>query len=195
MGLSLTLLFIAFIALIISYLFARNKIRKLIAITLIIFGFIFASLIVKRMNSIELDNIYVMGYFINEAIDEAKIQTQYEKTYEYRSKIFYTVKNTSLLRLALSTDSNIVVAIYAYDDNIVESPLSIPLILATPLGDLIIGKSNYDDVINVFGNNYSTWLFSDSAEKVITYNDYKSKIRLRCCFNENLLVSTIIESF
>ena len=199
MGLSIILILIAFFLFVIicTYIYKnRNQITEkrivkiITLITLIVLLIVIALFYTKKIKSTELGNISIYGYFINEEIDEKTIRDQYEKTHENRNSIIYTVMDTNLLRLALSK-SNTIMTIYVYNDNNFDDPL----MLTTPDGELVIGKSSFDEVVNVFGDNYSTYMFSDSVEKVIIYHDNNAKIRLKCNFNDDLLVSAILGSF
>ncbi|MCL2082344.1 MAG: hypothetical protein FWH04_03785 [Oscillospiraceae bacterium] len=137
----------------------------------------------------ELKEVSVNGFFVGQILD--KIPKDFVQIDNTGDLTTYEIEGTNLLHMILSDRDNKVTSIHSYyQDEKKESHL-----LAPSIDNLVVGKSSYNEVLDTYGNNYNKMLFSDAWEQVIIFKDSNAKLKLKCCFNGNILVCAFLEAY
>jgi hypothetical protein len=139
--------------------------------------------------STDLSEANISGYAVNQELTPVDIDEALSPT-DFEGNRTYEVKGSNLMYITLSSETNKIREVQAYfQEDIRDKDF-----LAPSLGRLTVGKSSFNDVVALYGDKYERTLFSDVYETVISFSDSKNKLKLTCCFNNDILVAAFLES-
>ena len=168
-----------------------------LAIPLLIIAIVYPSLLLLNalpVKSTDLSKTNIKGYQVHQKIEDEFIQPDFYispyEVYEHDDICdFYNLH---------PNDNSLQIMIYKKGDRkghvFSLTAYASEMGNINRLGDLEVGNSKFDQVVNKYGGNYRNVRFSTVYSKVIQYEDKINKISLRLCFINDQLECAILKS-